>query len=203
MKENIESKEVNIIADYLGEEEDEIIPEKPALLTTILEFIYASYPDLEKEYGTNEHVDIYDIVEEMVTENPQKAFKLYQNILQAFSQNLITSKEDAYWLTEPFIEIFEEKVPDEFLQFLDHEEEFSILLLRDNYMVADSFISLLKRLIKKNDLISLKRYILLLNQNRYFEENGECIHFDEIIEELQEACDNTTSKEIAEYLSRF
>lgn len=200
MKENLDNKEYEIIADYLGESEEEIIPKRPPLLDVILEYVYTTYPDIKEKYIPNHHVDIYDILEDISLENPERACEIYKAIILSFQENLISSKEDAYWLTEPFIEILAEIDNLYFISYLDGEENLAEILLSQNFNLADSFVGLLIKLIHKNDLIRLKRYINLINRNRYFEENGECIHFDEMVDELKEVCNVNTSKEITEYL---
>ena len=64
-------------------------------------------------------------------------------------------------------------------------------------------MELLQKLVRNNDLVSLKKYINFLIRNRYFEDNPESLYLSDIVSELLKNGSKETNKELQDYLTNL
>ena len=194
-------KSVDIHFEYLGEDTQEVLPQENPIVSTILEFVYTTYPNIYQTYMGNEKITVYDIMDELFHENPRNAADIYRTILENFAPYL-KDKSDAYWLTEPFLEIFMENNNFSFFSYLIEYDSLAQLLLIHNCFLPDCFIDMLCESIQKNNLELLKKYIGYIIRNNLFESNSECMNFDEILDTFRHSCSSENS-ELLDYLSKL
>lgn len=201
-KKSIEGKEIQITANYIGEDTEFVSPPMDLICKDILNFIYQTYPEIKEEDSQNSNINVYDLLDDIAIQSSDLAIEIYEKILISFAENL-KDFSAAYYLTEPFLEIFEDLESFDLLDYLTKHDEIAELLFSESSYISDILMELLQKLVRNNDLVSLKKYINFLIRNRYFEDNPESLYLSDIVSELLKNGSKETNKELQDYLTNL
>lgn len=201
-KKSIEGKEIQITANYIGEDTEFVSPPMDLICKDILNLIYQTYPEIKEEDSQNSNINVYDLLDDIAIQSSDLAIEIYEKILISFAENL-KDFSAAYYLTEPFLEIFEDLESFDLLDYLTKHDEIAELLFSESSYISDILMELLQKLVRNNDLVSLKKYINFLIRNRYFEDNPESLYLSDIVSELLKNGSKETNKELQDYLTNL
>ena len=201
-KKSIEGKEIQITANYIGEDTEFVSPPMDLICKDILNFIYQTYPEIKEEDSQNSNINVYDLLDDIAIQSSDLAIEIYEKILISFAENL-KDFSAAYYLTEPFLEIFEDLESFDLLDYLTKHDEIAELLFSESSYISDILMELLQKLVRNNDLVSLKKYINFLIRNRYFKDNPESLYLSDIVSELLKNGSKETNKELQDYLTNL
>lgn len=201
-KKSIEGKEIQITANYIGEDTEFVSPPMDLICKDILNFIYQTYPEIKEEDSQNSNINVYDLLDDIAIQSSDLAIEIYEKILISFAENL-KDFSAAYYLTEPFLEIFEDLESFDLLDYLTKHDEIAELLFSESSYISDILMELLQKLVRNNDLVSLKKYINFLIRNRYFEDNPESLYLSDIVSELLKNGSKETNKKLQDYLTNL
>lgn len=201
-KKSIEGKEIQITANYIGEDTEFVSPPMDLICKDILNFIYQTYPEIKEEDSQSSNINVYDLLDDIAIQSSDLAIEIYEKILISFAENL-KDFSAAYYLTEPFLEIFEDLESFDLLDYLTKHDEIAELLFSESSYISDILMELLQKLVRNNDLVSLKKYINFLIRNRYFEDNPESLYLSDIVSELLKNGSKETNKELQDYLTNL
>lgn len=165
---------------YIGDDTNQT-PISPDFIVSneLLKYFDETYNDISKNYSSNKDVSIYDILDDIYSEDQKKAIDIYFNFLEHF-KNKLNNYSYAFYLTDPFFEVFESTGDFNIFDYMKDNFNFKAYLFKESSYISEVLLDLLFSSKIINNLTYIESVVSLLKSNNNFSKNGESLTFNEI-----------------------